>query len=174
MSKPMSSVTFRALLSWEVLCCRLFPRRHWWDEIDDGVILGALPSATHIKQLQRLGVRAVVNMCAEYEGCRSVYAQHEMQSLRLATIDMHPPSYSNVCRAIAFISQHRDNGNAVYIHCRAGRGRAATIALCWLIKSHSLIPENAYAHLHERRVQIDRGLAQREVVKRFWTDQIKV
>jgi atypical dual specificity phosphatase len=35
--------------------------------------------------------------------------------------------------AVEFISSFKEKGEKVYIHCKAGHGRAASVALCWLI-----------------------------------------
>lgn len=32
-----------------------------------------------------------------------------------------------------FIKEHKERGEKVYVHCKAGHGRAAAVALCWLM-----------------------------------------
>lgn len=170
MKHLFSRIVFHATLIWERICCRLVTRRRWWNEIDQGVLLGAIPSRTGLERLHRLGVRSVVNMCAEYQLPAEVYDQYEMAALHLPTVDRCAPSHEDVCRAVAFISRQREQGDAVYIHCRAGRGRGATIALCWMIKSRQLTPQQAYHELQRCRLQVDRDLDQRDVVVRFYKE----
>ena len=42
--------------------------RHWWDWVDDHILLGAMPFEAELEQLQKLEIRAVINMCAEFPG----------------------------------------------------------------------------------------------------------
>jgi atypical dual specificity phosphatase len=36
-------------------------------------------------------------------------------------------------RAVAFIKKHSDEGNKVYVHCKAGHGRSAAVVFAWLM-----------------------------------------
>ena len=38
--------------------------------------------------------------------------------------------------AVAFIKKFKDRNEKVYIHCKAGHGRAASVAFCWLMSQH--------------------------------------
>ena len=91
-----------------------------------------------------------------------------MTQLHLPTVDFTPPSLADVQSAVNFIDDHHRRGHAVYVHCKAGRGRSATIALCWLMYAHQLAPDDAYRRLQGKRQQVSRGLAERRVVQLFW------
>jgi ADP-ribosylglycohydrolase len=43
-----------------------------------------------------------------------------------------PSGPETVARVIAMIDESLDAGHVVYLHCRAGIGRSATVAACWL------------------------------------------
>lgn len=159
-------------LGWEALCCGLNPRRHWWDEIDPGVYLGAAPTRTQLVRLHALGVRGIVNLCLADELPAIDYAGLGLECLRLPTIDRTPPTSAHLQQALDFIARHRAANDRVYVHCRAGRGRGATIALCWLMQSRGLAPAAAYAELLKQRLQIDPALDRREVVTRFWSETV--
>ncbi|MFG0263537.1 MAG: dual specificity protein phosphatase family protein, partial [Rhodopirellula sp. JB055] len=66
-----------------------------------------------------------------------------------------------------FIQRHVENGKAVYIHCKAGRARSATIAICWLIAHKGMSPDEAQAWLLEKRPHINPRLTQCLVVQQF-------
>jgi len=35
--------------------------------------------------------------------------------------------------AMKFIEEHKKRGERVYVHCKAGHGRAGAIGLCWMM-----------------------------------------
>lgn len=39
----------------------------------------------------------------------------------------------DVHRAVKFIREFENTGNSVYVHCKAGRGRSATLVACYLM-----------------------------------------
>ncbi len=156
-----------SLLS-EMALAAVLPQRRWWDKVDDRLYLGALPFAHHAERLHHLGVRAAVNTCLEYRGPVAAYARLGIEQLRIPVADYHAPSLHDVQQAVAFIARHRAAGGAVYVHCKAGRGRSATIVLCWLVKQRGMSPEEAQQWLAKRRPHVDRFLYRRPVVQEFW------
>ncbi len=79
------------------------------------------------------GVRGVVNMCAEYSGPIDAYAKLDMKQLRLPTVDHYESTLDQMIEGVQFIEKFKAKKEKVYIHCKAGHGRAAAMALCWLI-----------------------------------------
>jgi atypical dual specificity phosphatase len=117
--------------------------------------------------LQAAGVGAVVNCCEEYRGPTAEYERAGIVQLRLPTIDFTSPTLDDVERGVAFIGEHISRGVRVYVHCKAGRGRSATIALCWLIEARGATPEEAQTQLVKNRPHVCRSLVQRPVVQQF-------
>ncbi|EQC33127.1 hypothetical protein SDRG_09115 [Saprolegnia diclina VS20] len=110
-------------------------RKNYFTLVDSHVFLGAVPIAAlgHVEQMHARGVRAVVNLCDEYAGPVVAYRKRGIQQLWLPTVDHTEPSLEDIRKAIDFISFHKERGSRVYIHCKAGAGRSATIAFCWLL-----------------------------------------
>jgi len=158
---------FFPTLVWNALLHQLIPNRRWWDSIDDHVVLGALPFRSHVAQLQSIGVTAVVNLCEEWKGPIGAYEQAGIEQLRLPTVDYCSPNLADVQRGIEFIDAQAASGGGVYVHCKAGRGRSATLVLCWLIASKRLSVDAADQLLFERRPHISKHLKQRSVVKQI-------
>ena len=52
----------------------------------------------------------------------------------LETVDFQPPSLENIGQGLEVIDQVKTTGNSVYLHCKAGKGRSAVMAACYLIK----------------------------------------
>jgi protein-tyrosine phosphatase len=55
----------------------------------------------------------------------------------------------------------------VFIHCKAGRGRAATMALCYLIASTEITAADAMKLILERRSVVEPSVRKFRVVKKF-------
>ena len=106
--------------------------------VDKTVILGCAPMDIfgHPAKLRDMGVCGVVNMCSEYSG-PSGYAGVSITQLHLPCVDHFEPSVSQYEEAVKFIQEHHDKGSKVYVHCKAGHGRGAAIALAWLVSQNS-------------------------------------
>ena len=146
---------------------RTFSVRHWWDRIDDGVILGAMPMASDAVKLKQEGVTGVINMCQEYAGPIAKYQELGIEQLHLPTIDFQPPSLDDIRRGVSFIHRHVQQHGTVYIHCKAGRARSATVLLCYLVAHQGMTPQQAQSLMLEKRPHVNPQIAQREVVKAF-------
>ena len=166
MIRLLAHLVFHITLWWNILLSRLCPQRRWWDWIDDTVLLGALPLRRYIPELRKLGIGAVVNTCREWPGPVEEYRAAGIEELYLPITDFTPPSLAEARAGVAFIQQQAAAGRKVYVHCKAGRGRSATIVLCYLI-AKGLTPAQGQALILEKRPHANRKLAQREVVRQF-------
>ena len=147
--------------------CRLLRRLNWWDFIDEDLLLGARPFARDVTKLHSLGVRHVINTCAEYAGPVRHYEAVGIDQLWLPTVDFVPPTLDAIRQAIAYLESARGDG-VTYVHCKAGRGRSATIALCWLMHQRRIPPEQAIAELRKARPQVPLAIGRRRVVQDYW------
>jgi atypical dual specificity phosphatase len=163
----IARLLFYPTLAWNLLLSRVLRVRRWWDRVDEHVLVGALPLASDVPSLQAAGVGAVVNCCEEYKGPVQAYERAGIVQLRLPTIDFVAPTLEDAERGAAFIQERVEQGESVYVHCKAGRGRSATIALCWLIAAKGMTPDQAQAKLLEKRPHVCRSLARRRVVQQF-------
>eukprot|EP01083_Nonionella_stella_P141795 437545_1 len=92
-------------------------------------------------------IGAVVNMCIETTGPIDLYKRHGIKYIQNKTVDTLPPKLCDISSAMDFIEAfvctqsisetdaNQNNEKRVLIHCRGGRSRSATVALCWLLKS---------------------------------------
>ena len=161
-------VLFFPTLAWNVLLGKVLRIRRWWDFVDEHVIVGAFPFWFDVPAMSDSGVQAVVNTCNEYGGPVKQYQQYGIEQLRVPTIDFTPPSLESVIKGVEFITRHVEQGDNVYVHCKAGRGRSATVALCWLMAYRAMDPWQAQQHLLNKRPHVHATLPDREVVKQFW------
>lgn len=162
-----AQTVFYPTLAWNFTLARVFRVRHWWDRIDANVIVGAYPFARDVAAMHQAGVGAVVNTCEEYAGPVVEYERHGIEQLRIPTTDFTHPRLEDVARAVEFVQQHVEAGESVYIHCKAGRARSATVALCWLMKYRGLSMDEGQAKLLESRPHVNSHLTERPVVQEF-------
>lgn len=162
-----SRLAFYPTLAWNLLLGRVLKVRDWWSSIDPQIVLGALPFRRDVKRLKELGVTAVVNTCLEYPGPVDEYRACGLEQFHMPTVDFTHPNYEDVVNAVEFIErQVRQNGK-VYVHCKAGRARSATVVMCWLIKSLQKPATEIQQLLLAKRPHVNPRLYQRPVVQEF-------
>ncbi|MFK7765749.1 MAG: dual specificity protein phosphatase family protein [Mariniblastus sp.] len=158
---------FYPTLVWNMALGRWLKVRNWWDSIDTHVIVGAFPFARDVEKMADAGVGAVVNTCEEYEGPVKEYKKHDIEQFRMPTIDFTHPDFDDVCKAVEFVEANVAQQKTVYIHCKAGRARSATVAICWLMKAKQISSMEAQKWLLEKRPHINSRLSERPVVRQF-------
>jgi len=150
-----------------LIMSKVIKTRRWWDYIDNQLILGARPSINQARRLKDIGVKAVLNCCEEYNGPQEFYTANGISHLKLNVVDYQSPSIEQVVQGVGYIEEMINLGNKIYVHCKAGKGRSATIVLCWLIKSKKLNPESAMKFIVDKRPHVNKRIHKRDVVKRF-------
>ena len=135
-----------------------------WDAVDEHVLIGAVPGRRHIRQLRDIGVTAIVNLCEEFDGHRAEMDVHGIEHLHLPTLDYHCPSADDLLRGLEFLQDRRARGARTLVHCKAGRGRSATLALCYVMAARDCSAADAYRFLRTRRPHLTRRLDRREPV----------
>ena len=170
MMRFVALILFFPTLWWNKILNRVIGKhRRWWDWVDDDVLLGALPEAEHLPALKSAGIRAVINTCCEFEGHMPDYALEGVEALCLPTVDYTPPTMESIRQGIDFMHRHIAQGHKIYVHCKAGRGRSATLVMCYLI-ANGMTPEQAQAHLLSKRPHVLPTLYRRDVVQQFYNE----
>jgi len=158
---------FYPTLFWTILLGRVLKVRNWWDEVDDNIILGAIPFSRDVRMLSDIGVKCIINLCAESEGPVHLYEKCNIDYFALPTTDFTCPGIENIEKGVSIIQQYQDKHEKVYVHCKAGRGRSATIVFCWLVCNKKYRIEEAMKLLISKRPHVNRKLYQRELVKEY-------
>ena len=167
LQKFYARLVFYPTLAWNMLLGRVLKLRNWWDRVDSHLIVGAYPFSRDVEAMYEDGVRAVVNTCEEYAGPQAEYERLGIEQFRMPTTDFTHPSLSDVRSAVEFIERHIAQGHTVYVHCKAGRARSATVALCWLMHARLHTPEEAQDVLLTHRPHVNPRVFQRPVVREF-------
>lgn len=85
------------------------------------------------RRLEAAGITAVVNLRTEFDD-----AAHGLAFPRycyLPTVDDDSPSSAHFQQGVEFIRAVVEEGGKVYVHCKAGIGRAPTLAAAYLVAS---------------------------------------
>eukprot|EP00823_Brevimastigomonas_motovehiculus_P009373 TRINITY_DN9036_c0_g1_i1.p1 TRINITY_DN9036_c0_g1~~TRINITY_DN9036_c0_g1_i1.p1 ORF type:complete len:336 (+),score=41.93 TRINITY_DN9036_c0_g1_i1:21-1028(+) len=118
------------------------------------VLLGAMPFSWDVSTLSQAGVKGVINMCFEYNGPIKQYTKYGIEQLHLPTFDINAPSRLSIEKALQFIREHLKQDHSVFIHCKAGMGRSATIAFCHLVCNEGMTEDEAFTHLKSIRPEV--------------------
>jgi atypical dual specificity phosphatase len=130
------------------------PLNSLYSQITEYSYIGCLPTSNDVIQLNRIGIKYVVNMCAEYKGPIKTYQKYGIQELYLPTIDSTAPSLKSIEKAIEFLHQAYLKKEKMFIHCKCGMARSATILFCHLIANEHFSPENAIKLIKQKRPEV--------------------
>ncbi|XP_030530172.1 phosphatidylglycerophosphate phosphatase PTPMT2-like [Rhodamnia argentea] len=150
-------ILFYPTLLYNVLRNRLQPEFRWWDEVDEFILLGAVPFRKDVGRLKRLGVHGVITLNEPYETLvpSSLYRDYKIDHLVIPTRDyLYAPPLADIDRAVAFIYRNASCGRKTYVHCKAGRGRSTTVVLCYLVKHKQMTPSAALEFVRSRRPRV--------------------
>jgi atypical dual specificity phosphatase len=125
-----------------------------YSRISDRLLAGPMPfGKDHVDQLLAEGVGAVVNLCEERE-----YWDGEREEVLAAyraagIVEHHLPvrDGSTVPVEVIAAAVSLAEGTTVYVHCRGGRERSATVATALLAASEGLEIDHALARAREGR-----------------------
>jgi atypical dual specificity phosphatase len=118
--------------------------------------------------LKKEKVTGVINMCEEYAGPIARYDQLGIEQLWLPTVDFNHPSEDSIIAGAEFIERHAKAGGTVYVHCKAGRARSATVVLWWFVRFCGMTPEAAQQHLLKARPHVNPRIHLRPVIQELY------
>jgi hypothetical protein len=103
-----------------------------YSRVTDSLLLGGELGPLDWPALEDEGVSVVVNLQLEQQDS---FAPHERIHgyLWLPAPDGRAPSLEQLSQGVAFIRASIDAGKGVFVHCKAGQGRAPLLCACYLI-----------------------------------------
>jgi hypothetical protein len=135
--------------------------------ITPDVVLGAGPERFGYDTLSRLGIGAVLSLRAEVDDDAAWLASHRIAYKRVLVPDYKGPSDAQMADAVAWIRENVAAGRRVYVHCRAGIGRSATIVAAWLASERGWDDGRAWGFVRARRPVVDHTDDQRASLVRW-------
>ena len=100
------------------------------------------------RALERAGISAVVNLRVEFDDAAHGLALG--QYCHLPTVDDDAPAVAHLEEGVDFIAGVVQGGGRVYIHCKAGVGRAPTMAAAYFL-SQGMTLDEAIALIKQAR-----------------------
>jgi len=171
-------ITFYPTLAYNLMMERV-SARNWYDRIDDTVILGALPFRTITRELMdNEKVGGVVSMNEDYELWFWVNNHKDWEGLgvsflQLSTTDIfESPSQEKLRTGVNFIKRFENTGRSVYVHCKAGRTRSATLVGCYLMQKYHWTPNEAVDLIRAKRDHILLRSKQWEALNIFYDENV--
>ncbi|CAL4075898.1 unnamed protein product [Meganyctiphanes norvegica] len=181
MGRLFARVSFVPSLIYTIAMEKISPRQ-WFNYIDANIILGALPMKGMTKQLvNEEKVNAVISMNEDYElkwlsNMTQEWSVVGVKFLQLSITDIfEAPCQEKLLEGVDFIKNLKsEKADArVYIHCKAGRTRSATLVGCYLMDKQRCSPEEAVEYMIEKRPHIWLREKQLEALKIFYQNNIK-
>ncbi|KAL4563871.1 hypothetical protein LXL04_027919 [Taraxacum kok-saghyz] len=163
-------ILFYPTLLYNVCRNKIQAEFRWWDQIDQFLLLGAVPFPKDVPRLKQLGVGGVITLNEPYETLvpTSLYHAHGIDHLVIPTRDyLFAPSFLDIDRAVNFIHKNATNCRTTYVHCKAGRGRSTTIVLCYLVEYKHMTPVSALEYVRSRRPRVLLAPSQWKAVQEY-------
>lgn len=163
-------ILFYPTLLYNVFRNKIQSEFRWWDQIDQFLLLGAVPFPSDVPRLKQLGVGGVITLNEPYETLvpSSLYHAHGIDHLVIPTRDyLFAPSFVDINRAVDFIHRNASSGLTTYVHCKAGRGRSTTVVLCYLVEYKHMTPSAALEFVRSRRPRVLLAPSQWKAVQEF-------
>jgi protein-tyrosine phosphatase len=146
-------------------------------EVAPDLLMGAYPQdAADVAALRAAGVTRVFNLVQdrEYEledgraACAAALAQAGIGERRLEIVDYGGLLPGQLELAVAAVLGWLDEGERVYVHCRAGWQRSAAVAAGVVALRDGIALEEALDRIRERKPTADPLPHQREDLLRWW------
>ncbi|KAG9140106.1 hypothetical protein Leryth_021133 [Lithospermum erythrorhizon] len=149
-------ILFYPTLLYNVLRNKIEAEFRWWDQVDQFILLGAVPFPKDVPRLKELGVGGVITLNEPYETLvpSSLYRAHGIDHLVIPTRDyLFAPSFVDINQAVDFI--------------HTGRGRSTTIVLCYLVEYKHMTPADALEYVRSRRPRVLLAPSQWKAVQEY-------
>ena len=143
------------------------PLNSLYSQITTYCYLGCLPIPSDVEKLNEIEIKYVINMCAEYHGPRKTYEKYGITQLYLPTIDSTAPSLKTIEKAVQFMHEAYINKKKIFVHCKSGMARSATIVLCHLVANENMTLEDALKLIKEKRGEVTTAIIGYAPVKQF-------
>lgn len=157
----------------------------WWTKIEPfNLYLGAIPldNHGHLQSIIDLGVTHVLSMVEDFEMqegwlntpvTQEAWKAHGIEVKQIQAEDFNPLTPAELEEGIEYLARALEQkGNIVYVHCKAGRGRSASVVIGYLMKYQHFSFADAVFLVKQQRPQINLNKYQREAILNYFAQEI--
>jgi protein-tyrosine phosphatase len=156
-------------------------RTYGYAGVYDRLVVGALPlDEADVRLLSSLGVSRVLNLVEDHEYRRGArrkveraLAKEDIQELRMPTEDYAGLSAELLERATAQVNAWLNEGEIVYLHCRAGWQRSAAVAAGVIALRDGIDLDTALERVQALKNTADPLPHQREDLQRWFDSRVR-
>lgn len=183
--KKFKKTTYKVSLLHRIVAHRLRPRKNpWYNEITEHIVLGALPlkNRHHGKKIHALGVQSILSVVERFEIKTKTFFSSPVQESDwkkrglvrkiVETKDFLPMDIESFDESINFLHSEILANRKVYIHCKAGRGRSASVVIAYLMKIEGKSYDEAYRLVKGKRSQVKINERQKQGILDYISSQV--
>jgi protein-tyrosine phosphatase len=156
-------------------------RTYGYASVYDRLIVGALPlDEADVRMLGALGVSRVLNLVEDGEYARGArrkveraLAKEDIGETRLSTEDFGALTPELLEQGTAQVNSWLDDGEVVYLHCRAGWQRSAAVAAGAIALRDGIDLDTALAQVQNLKSTADPLPHQREDLQRWFDARVR-
>lgn len=160
----------------------------WWNEIIDGIILGAIPLNNYNHDdilVNEENVKYILTILDPFEIETITYISQPVKpedwtmnnviQKIISSSDFEPLKIDDVKEGVSFIEDcinkmKKGNENKkIYVHCKAGHGRSAIIIIAYLMKNHGMNLTDAYTFTKNKRNTINLNQLQYDSLAEYYS-----
>lgn len=103
--------------------------------VTEDLAVGPAPmSHAALDDLRAQGVRAILNLCAEFTDLHEIERAHGFEVYHLPVEDEQAPDVAELEKALDWLDEAIYLGRKAYIHCRHGIGRTGTVLNAYILR----------------------------------------
>lgn len=164
---------------------KFFGRQNWWSDVSEHIVLGSIPlrNKHHFEQIREKGVKAVLTLLQKFEMKdrlfilpvqKEAWLKESIAYKRIPAKDFKAVKLEHIKKGVEFMHTHISQGERVYVHCKAGRGRSATLVICYLLQyGEEGVPkfktaDEAFQYVRAKRREINLNAMQRQAIDDYY------
>jgi len=160
----------------------------WWTAITDQIILGGIPLKSHADRLIKNKVTHILTLLEPFElipGLISPLSQKTIERLNIKNQifvcqDFTGVSAETIHEAVEYLHTAISQvDQKIYVHCKAGRGRSATVVVAYLLKYGCAGKKfnqfiEAYAFVKNKRPRVNLNVHQQKTIEDYYLKYVLV
>ncbi len=133
----------------------IFTSKDWFSIIDNQIIISAIPVHDQVEFFAHYKVAAVLTLLETFEledglihpATAQDWLDKGIDYLQIPAVDFVSLTKDQLITGVEYMHQYINKGKIVLVHCKAGRGRSASMVVAYLLKYG--IGDKKFSHLED-------------------------